>query len=154
MASSCKKVIISLKRQHKAQPGSQTKVKAKDAKVVKIFDNSDDDEDEGETAQVAQPFVAIAKLPLLEDGAALFRRLRSEGEVLAEAEKFWQSIKVFDRALQVEAIKEQQEQQDSAWIEGETRSTVNKRGGGPVGKHEVAEVLDMKAQALMQVYSS
>ncbi len=60
-----------------------------------------------------------------ETPARRFQRLRVQGERLAEVEKFWQAVHIWNEALEVKASE--------------------------VRPHEVAQVLEMKAQALMQV---
>ena len=63
--------------------------------------------------------------PALESPEARFRRLRKEGELLACGEKFWQAVSLWNQALE-------------------------DKGDGVTDK-ERSEVLEMKAQALMQV---
>ncbi len=113
------------------------------------------DEDEEEEEEVEEEGSRRARLdpaaaaPALEDPATLFRRLRKEGETLAEADRFWRAVHTWDRGLQaVEGAWEKQKD----WLEGEDEDDAAVVRRGPVGRREVAEVLEMKAQALMQVH--
>ena len=62
------------------------------------------EEDEEEGGESGVDWLAAAKrrrLLLLEDGQAKSRRLKEEGALLAESERYWEAIKYWDEALQL-----------------------------------------------------
>ncbi len=63
-----------------------------------------EDSDEKEEEEVGVDWLAAAKrrrLLLLEDNLAKSKRLREEGAVLAENERYWEALKYWDEALQL-----------------------------------------------------
>ncbi len=131
-------------------------------------EEEDEDQEDPEAAPASGP--SSAKRPrqssvpapaALESPCALFRRLRTEGETLAEAGRFWKAVHSWNRALEAVApdlIKEGGAVslgEEEGWLEGNTGSAsaaATSSRGHPVRDHELAEVLEMKAQALTQVH--
>ena len=116
--------------------GLKRKAEERRRQVPEAFQGQDDDDYQEEEKEEGVSSAKVASLDsavvALEDPSALFRRLRREGETLAEAGRFWRAIHTWQRGLE-------------AVLEG---GEVRRHG---VAEQEIAEVLEMKAQALMQV---
>ena len=64
----------------------------------------DRDEEEDDDSEGAVDWLSAAKrrrLLLLEDNETKSRRLREEGAILAESERYWEAIKYWDEAIQL-----------------------------------------------------
>ena len=77
---------------------------SKQSSKTQAFDESEQVTDEGDdnTKDPDFDWITLAKkkkLEALEDNKTLFARLKQEGIVLAEQERFWQAINRWDNAL-------------------------------------------------------
>ena len=78
---------------------------------TKAFDESEqvNDDDDNSTKDPDFDWISLAKkkkLDALEDNKTLFARLKQEGIVLAEQERFWQAINRWDNALSLDPTGE------------------------------------------------